>query len=297
MRAYDLAEIEIAYEIERLRAWRWKKTAEWMRRMSKNSIFSGNACHKRYTALMDGTAAIPCDVDDDPEQRKADMERFRQERENNREKEREQKEAEEAETQRIREEAAVRASQKAVKTAQKNQARILAEEARATERATKKTLRAQQANDNVRKKTELAAAKQKAKDAKEAERKFREEFALKNFKHITKDTPDPRRVLDIPDLKMLCRSRNINDYTRTKGDTAKKELLMRLQNADEGMSHNELAQSCKHHNIPNGGTKIQMAYQLALCVARTCDSFVPDENGAQHSEETEPDLEADGMGL
>ena len=41
MRAYDLAGIEVAYEIERLRAWRWKKTAEWMHRMNKGSTFSG----------------------------------------------------------------------------------------------------------------------------------------------------------------------------------------------------------------------------------------------------------------
>lgn len=243
---------------------------------------------------MDGTAVIPCDVDDNPEQRKADMEKFRQDREDQREKEREEKENKEAERQRIKEEAAIRSTQKAVKTAEKNRARIIGEEARATERATKKALRSQQAEDNLRKKQELAAAKKKMKNEKEAERKFREDFSLKNFKHVTKDTPDPRRVLDIPDLQKLCRERKLNDHTpRMKGLAAKKVLLKRLKIMDEATKHNDLVTQCRNLGIPTGGTKIQMAYQLALCAARNCDSYIEDEVDAGEIDMVEGAMEVD----
>ncbi|KAF1974758.1 hypothetical protein BU23DRAFT_90524 [Bimuria novae-zelandiae CBS 107.79] len=294
LRAYDLAEIEIAYEIERLRAWRFKKTAEWMRRLNKSSVFSGKACHKRYSAIMDGTAAIPCDVDNDPAQRKADMEQYRQDCEDKREKEREEKEAQDAERQRIKEEAAIRASQKALKSAEKARAKAIAAEARATQRATKKVLTSQQADENVRKQKKAAAANLAKKAAKDAERKFREEFAPKNFKHISKDTPDPRRVLDLQDLKKLCRARKINNDTPNKqGVAAKKELLKRLKDADEQLKSVQLINFCKYRNIPAGSTKIQMIYQLALCAARACDSYVEDEDEMDGGDEAEAEADMD----
>ncbi|KAL1610017.1 hypothetical protein SLS60_001682 [Paraconiothyrium brasiliense] len=298
LRAYDLASIEIAYEIERLRAWRFKKTAEWMRRMNKGSVFSGKACHARYSSLLDDTATIPCDVDDDPAQRRADMEVLRQQKEDEREAEREAKEAKEAERERIKNEAAVRQAKISEEKAEKSAQAKRAASARAATRATKQTFNQRQAEDHLKKKKAAAADKLAKKAASEAERKFREEFALKHFKHITEDTPDPRRVLDVVDLRKLCRARKINDHVMRKDGETKKVLLQRLRDADERLRVTDLRELVKARGIPHGGTKLQMKYQLALCVARSCESFVQDvqdDEGADGGDEAEGGLEVDVM--
>ncbi|KAJ4350130.1 uncharacterized protein N0V89_008751 [Didymosphaeria variabile] len=298
LRAYDLASIEIAYEIERLRAWRFKKTAEWMRRMNKVSVFSGKACHARYSSLLDGTATIPCDVDDDPAQRRAAMEVLRQQKEDEREAEREAKEAEEAERERIKDEAAVRQAKILEEKAEKRAQDTRAASARATTRATKQTFNQRQAEDHLKKKKAAAADKLAKKAATEAERKFREEFALKHFKHVTEDTPDPRRVLDVVDLRNLCRARKINDHVMKKDGETKKVLLQRLRDADERLRVAELRELVKARGIPHGGTKVQMKYQLALCAARSCESFVQDgqdDEGADGGDEAEGGMEVDLM--
>lgn len=220
------------------------------------------------------------------------MEKLRQDLEEKREKENEEKEAKENERQRLKEEAAIENSQKAVNRAEKKRSRFLQQEIRATKRATNSTLRSQQAEDTLLKKREIAAARQKTKEDKEAERKHREEFAVKNFKHITKDTPDPRGMLDLLDLQKLCRDRNISDYKpHKKGLDNKKVLLMRLRNADQALKHCRLVAMCQENKIPTGGNKVQMIHQLALCAARGCDSYVGDDARDDGDDEADDDEE------
>jgi len=48
-----------------------------MRRLNKDALFSALACRERYNAIIEGTARIPTEVDDDPDARRAEMENFR----------------------------------------------------------------------------------------------------------------------------------------------------------------------------------------------------------------------------
>ncbi|KAL5427399.1 hypothetical protein PMIN04_001413 [Paraphaeosphaeria minitans] len=292
LRAYDLASIEIAYEIERLRAWRFKKTAEWMRRMNKASLFSGKACHARYAALLDGTATIPCDDDDDPAARHAAMAAFRAEKDAERDAERDAQEAAAAEQERIKLEAATRQATLNLEKAKKQAAKKKASNARATQRATKKTFEARQAEDHLRKKE--FAVQEKAKKRLDAEKSFklRRDFALRNFRNVTGETPDPRRVLDLADMRKLCRARKMNDYVGGKEGDAKTVLLKRLQDADEALRATKLREMVREKGIPSGGNKVQMAYQLALLAARECDSYVA--NG-EEEEAVDGGDEGEGM--
>lgn len=259
-----------------------------MRRLNKDVNFSGKACHARYASLLDGTATIPSDLDADPAARHAEMAALRQQREDAREAEREAQEAREADLQRIKDEAAARQAQVNMEKAEKRMKASQDAGARATLRATKKNLQQQQAEEHLRKKQRTATEKLAKQAAGEATRKFREDFALRHFKHVNDSTPDPRRVLDVGDLRMLCRARKINDYTLNKGREAKCVLLERLRDADDALSARQLADLVKARNIPAGGNKTQMKYQLALCAARSCDSFMGEKQGG------EGEMEVDG---
>jgi hypothetical protein len=279
-----------------LRAWRFKKTAEWMRRMNKDFVFSGKACHARYASLLDGTATIPCDVDDNPAARHAEMEAFRRAKEAERDAARDAEEARSAEAERIKIEAAARQAQFNLERAEKRAAAKQAQGARATKRATKKTLEQRQAEDHVKKTKAVAAEKAAKRAATEVEIKFKQDFALKHFRHVTEATLDPRRVLDVRDLRILCRARNINDHVAKKEGAANKVLLNRLREADEALNVPQLRDMVKAHGIPGGGNKVQMIYQLALFAARSCDSFMQggeDEEEANGGDDAER-MEVDG---
>ncbi|KAJ4305517.1 hypothetical protein N0V90_001048 [Kalmusia sp. IMI 367209] len=279
LRAYDLADIEIAYEIERLRAWRFKKAAEWMRRINKESVFSAKACHERYSALLDGTAAIPCDQDDNPDARHAAMAQFRDEREATREQKQAEKDHKEAEIQRIKEEAQARQAKKAAETATKRAIEANEKANRSMQRAAAAQLKYQQAEENKKKKAETAAAKEAKKAASAREKKFKEDFKLSNFKHVTESTPDPRAGLALTDLRRLCAARKLDIMGRNDA------LLQRLRDADDMLKSRQLIDMCKAKGVPTGGTKIQMKYQLALAAAHECASYSPDDDEMEESEE------------
>lgn len=287
LRAYDIASIEIAYEIERLRAWRFRKTADWMRRMDKTSLFSGKACHARYSALLDGTATIPCDVDDDPAARQAAMASFRATKEASRDAAREADDAQATQKERIRLEAATRQAALSLEKAAKQVAKSQAANARATERATKKTLQARNAEEHLRKK-EVAAREKAEKQARAEEAfKLRQDFALSHFRDVDEQTPDPRRVLDVADLCTLCRARGLNDHVSRREGEAKGVLLGRLRDADWSLRVPALREMVKVKGLPTGGNKAQMVHQLALFAARGCASWVEGDDG-------EMEVEADG---
>lgn len=245
--------------------------------MNKASVFSGRACHARYAALLDGTATIPCDIDDDPAARHVAMEAFRREKEAERDAERDAKEVAAAEQERIKLEAAARQAQINLEKATRQAKKKAADNARATQRATKKTLEARQADDHLRKKTAAAKDKADRKAASEADTKLRANFALKHFRHVTEDTPDPRRVLNVADLRKLCRARRINDHVGRKQGDGKTVLIRRLREADENIRITQLREMVRERGIPAGGSKLQMVYQLALFAARACDSYAQDD--------------------
>jgi hypothetical protein len=47
-----------------------------MRRINKDSMLFANACRTRYAQLISGTAHIPCGIDDDPDARYAELEKW-----------------------------------------------------------------------------------------------------------------------------------------------------------------------------------------------------------------------------
>ncbi|PSN66929.1 hypothetical protein BS50DRAFT_667069 [Corynespora cassiicola Philippines] len=75
MKAYQLADLEIRYEIERARATRFKKVATFLHRISPegSTPFSAQACRDRYLSLVAGTAIIPASQCDDPSARAAEQ--------------------------------------------------------------------------------------------------------------------------------------------------------------------------------------------------------------------------------
>lgn len=215
MQAHALADIEISYEIERIRAWRFRKVSDYMRRLDKNVLFSATACRERYCALMEGTASIPSEMDDDPESRRASMEAYRKSREQIRNKEQEERDAKEVAEEQAKEEARIRNAQKAEEIANKRVARATEKAQRALTRAAKAQLRAQQSLENQiakaqrntqikKQKTENAAKKAKGTHAPDH--------------NITVDMSDPRDYLSLHDLGSLCIDRGIQVFERASGN-------------------------------------------------------------------------------
>ncbi|KAF2687213.1 hypothetical protein K458DRAFT_429165 [Lentithecium fluviatile CBS 122367] len=268
MRAYDLADIEIRYEIERICAWRFKKVSEYMRRLDKSAMFGANACRERYTAMIDGTAVIPTDQDDDPDARRLEMEMFRQKREVERAVEQAEKDKKEAQQQRIKDEARSRQAKKAAETAVRRDKMRQEKANRAVKRAAQASIRAQKSSAHKKKKAERHAAIRAEKDAEEAE-KLRKKVRTEalNPKNFMADSPDPRADLSFDDLQMLCADR---DLSKKGGKT---EILRRLIAADEALKTTELKALLRSKGISLGGNNTQMRLQLALANAMGCPSY------------------------
>jgi hypothetical protein len=286
MQAYALADIEINYEIERIRAWRFRKVSEYMRRLNKDALFSANACRERYNALQDGTALIPTDMDDDPNRRRLELETYRETREQARNKEQEAKDRKEALERKAKDEARTANAQKAEVVSKKlakieeDKAKRLMDRAaaaqvrsqRASENATAKQLR----NEQIRKQKQAAEKKSKGKTAKKAPvANPNDSLTQADSKDITTDTPDPRRLLSMQGLSNMCADRGLETSGKDKD-----ELLAELQDADSEWSATELKKMCRAKGLNANGTKLQMRYHLALAAAQLCGSYVVDQKGA-----------------
>lgn len=282
MRAYDLADIEIRSEIERLRAWRFRKVAEHMRRLSKDTMFSANACRDRYVSLIDGTAVIPIDEDDDPVARRAEMEHRYAELEAKEEAEIKAKMEKEAEELRSKAEAEARHAQWAADTAARRSAAEQAKAVRDENRAAKAKVRKQRSleKENKKRERELASQAKKTAAAAEKQRKERENELRKAYgrtalKDLRPDFPDPRARVSIVDLQKLCMDRSIVIEGKSK-----EELVKSLRTNDDQIKTKDLKQMIKEKGLPLGGTKVQMIYQLALAAARSCASFQEEDAAA-----------------
>ncbi|KAF1959573.1 hypothetical protein CC80DRAFT_305636 [Byssothecium circinans] len=282
MRAYDLADIEIRYEMERLRAWRFRKVSDVMRRLNKNAVFSAAACSDRYISLIDGTAKIPSDQDDDPMARRAEMDAFIMQREEERDAERAAKENKEAEQQRVKEEAKMRQAEKSARTAAKRDREQQEKTNRSVLRATQNTLRKQQAAENARKKEERRV-RIEADNARKSRNKkrtdsYRKTYGVAALHHVNKDTPDPRRQIPFEDLQRLCAERGLD----VEGE--EEELLDALREADAQLSSSQLKVTVKDKGMTPATSKMLLRYQLALWEARIAmgdDSEFEDEDGGR----------------
>lgn len=281
--AYALADIEISYEIERIRAWRFRKVSEYMRRLHKDSLFSANACRVRYGQLTSGKARIPCAVDDDPEARREGREAFCMSREAAREKEAAEKETQEALEKRIKDAVKIKHAQRAEEIASKRAAEETEKAQRAMQRAAQAQLRQQKAAENQKAKTQRnAQIKNAAVPAKKRGNKPRTDVdAPTQFSPQTKDdsdTVDPRSYLSMADLATLCANRGLP----TAG--TKRQLVESLADADMEWTHDQLRKMCKAKGLNAGGSKVVMRYQLALKAAQMCPSF---EAGMKAAEEAQ----------
>jgi hypothetical protein len=270
MQAYDLADIEIRYEMERLRAWRFKKVSEHIRRLNKEALFSAKACRDRYAALVNGTAIIPTDQDDNPDARRLEMETYRQEREAARAAEPAKKEKKEAEQQRIKDETRARGVKKAAETAARRNKMAQEKADRAVKRAAQASVRAQRALENDKKKAGQHASYQKKEDGKNKERSRARAKAcsLATIKDVIDGSSDPRANLSFTDLQKLCKDRKLSTEARRKT-----ELLSHLMDADQQLTSVQLKSLIQRKGIGLGGTESRMRYQLAVAAAFDCPSY------------------------
>ena len=119
-----------------------------MRRLNKNALFSATACRERYSALIEGTARIPTELDDNPEMRRAEMRAYRAAREKARRKEEVERILKEATEAKLKDEIKSRKAQKAEESANKRAQREAEKVQRARERAEKAKIRTERAKAN-----------------------------------------------------------------------------------------------------------------------------------------------------
>jgi hypothetical protein len=254
-----------------------------MRRINKDSLFSANACRTRYSQLMSGTARIPCEIDDDPAARHAELAEFRLSREAARDKEADEQETQEALEKRVKDAAKIKNAQKAEEIANKRATIEQGKANRALQRAAAAQLRMQKAAEIQKAKVERNAQIKKAASAskKSAPKKqptahtsagpskppTRNAAAAAKIKQEPEPV-DPRSYLNTLDLISMCADRGL-----TAKNTTKKELLATLNDADMEYSHDDLRRMCKAKGITPGGTKTVMRYQLAMKSAQMSGSY------------------------
>jgi hypothetical protein len=309
IQAYALANIEVNYEIERVRAWRFRKVAEYMRRLKKDALFSANACRERYSALIEGTARIPSEVADDPEASRAELVALRKEREKARLEEEAKKSTQASLRRRRKDEAAARAAQRAEEAADKRAAKEAEKADRARKRAEKAEAKAQSAlriqkekqerHSRVKKQATMvvnedeAVTREAEPPAEKPKAPIKTTLILASNSTLPKKpalpfsskTPDPRSFLSLPDLRRLCAARGF----RVSGKT-KKTLLSDIQNEESKWKLSHLKAMCKSKGLAATGTKPLLRHRLALSNA---NEFVLSDS---ETEATQVDSEGEGDG-
>ncbi|KAI1558325.1 hypothetical protein PtrSN002B_000551 [Pyrenophora tritici-repentis] len=279
IQAYALADIEISYEMERIRAWRFRKVSEYMRRLNAEALFSAKACRERYNSLISGNARIPTEDDDDPDARRTEIETYRINREHLRNEEKIAKEAKEAAEAKAKNITKARNAQKAEEIANSRAQKEEEKAERAMARAASARMRANRAAENSLAKTQRNAQIKKQKQGQEE--KKHSTFTVPCAKDTTKDTPDPRTYLSVDDLIHLCNDRGL-DLPRHQ---SVKNLVEALRDADDEYSQKDLQKMCKSKHMTSNVNKTTMKYQLALAAAKGCASFEAGVAAAGRGEE------------
>jgi len=283
MQAHALADIEINYEVERVRAWRFRKVSEYMRRLNKDALFSATACRERYNVLQSGTALIPTEVDDDPDTRRAELETFRETREQARNTEQALKDLKDTTDRKQKNESKTKNAEKAVEIANKRAQKENEKAQRAMSRAAAAQVRAQRATEHATARSQRNKQLKGQKNVPESKFKTRTSIKKKtvtfdanpndtltqlNTRSITVDTPDPRGALSLSDLGKMCADRGLDIAGKLK-----EELITELQDADSEWSVNDLKKMCRVKGLNANGSKLQMRYHLALAAAQLMPSF------------------------
>jgi len=301
IQAYALADIEVNYEMERVRAWRFRKVSEYMRRLNGDSLFSATACRERYNALVSGNARIPIEEDDDPDTRRSEMEAYRTSREQIRIKEKAEKEAKEADEEKAKQAAKSSNAQKAEELANLRAIKEAEKAERAMARAASAQMRANRAIENSLAKTQRNSDLKKRKQAAEETKNLATAttkttltnkpvaFNLPAAKDATEDTPDPRSYLSVDDLVHMCEDRGL-DLPRQKN---METLVEALRDADDEFSQKDLQKMCRAKKLNANVSKLTMKYQLALSAAQSCASFQARAVAAAGGKEGEEMVDAD----
>jgi hypothetical protein len=243
-----------------------------MRRLDKEALFSALACRERYNAIIEGTARIPTEVDDDPDARRAEMENFRMTREKTRNEEKAKQDALEAAEAKAKNETRFRNAQKAEDIANKRANKESEKAHRAMTRAAQAQIRATRAIENVNAKSQRNAQLKNQKKVRETKKPVANKNApltLANVKKVPSETPDPRSYLLVSDLKKICEERGL-DLPRKKN---KASFVQALIDADDEYSQNDLKKMCRAKGLNANGSKLQMKHELALAEARTYGSY------------------------
>ncbi|KAH7401051.1 hypothetical protein DE146DRAFT_718122 [Phaeosphaeria sp. MPI-PUGE-AT-0046c] len=275
MQAHALADIEINYEVERIRAWRFRKVSEYMRRLNKDALFSTTACRERYNTLIEGTARIPTDMDDDPDTRRFELETYRQTREDARNKEQSENKIKYAKERNEKGAARIRSAQKAAETAAKRQRREEEKVQRAMQRAASAQVRYTRAAENAAaksKRNEQIQKERKSKEKEIAEGEGKSKEAAASFTATTANNMaerrDPRSYINLTELTLMSGKRGLPGLGRSKD-----QLISGLQDADDEYTHADLKKMCQAKGLETSGDIVQLKYELALNAAKACSSF------------------------
>lgn len=287
IQAHALADIEMSYEIERIRTWRFKKVAEYMRRLDKDALFSEKACRERYTELKSGSAVIPTDLDDDPDTRRADMESYRVSREAIRNQEKAAKDLKDLEERQSKDEKSSTSAAKADEVARKRAQTAIEKSQRAAQRAIAAQLRAERAAENLTAKAQRHAQVEKQKQStkkKIEQRKTTSSAASSPAKTPTpgvqdNSVADPRRHLSLQAISSMCADRGVETDGKDKG-----QLLSGLQDADEEWTVDDMKKMLRLKNLQVTGTKTVLRHRLALAAAQACPSYRPGSRQVEDDE-------------
>ncbi|OCL03743.1 hypothetical protein AOQ84DRAFT_302229 [Glonium stellatum] len=260
--AMNKAQNEISDEIEKLYATFFEGVAKNMRKEDAQVNFSAQACKNRWTALIDGTALIPTELDDDPERRRKENEARKEMGERQKlQKEEELKQAEKFDRlARLAEaNAKLESASKQQKTANTRAKHLIEKAARAEQRTAKLLAKIKRAEENKLKKTQRAEQlKKKDPNATVAINTSNPLPVRPITQGVDEDTEDPRLVLDHEQLKKLCEDRSLSGEAKTK-----RELIIRLQTAGLAMSIEELKAKCRTQGLNTSGNKGVLRLQLA----------------------------------
>lgn len=311
MQAYELADIEINSEIERIRASRFCKVSDMMRKINNNCVFSDKACEARYQAIMEGTASMPTDTAEGHAlARYREMENFRKASRTAKAAELAEKEKQAEKERKIKEEARLRQAEKAEAVARARAERQQEKAQRAMKRAAQNQIKLQLAEENkAAKAAELQAAKQRKSDAAAAAAATaanegtintsttRKVDHLAVIMKVKPGIKDPRSYLNVEDLKALCAKRALST-----GGNSVQSFVERLRIADDSCNMLQLKAMCRERGLNTAGNKTQAKYQLALAEARGFASY--EQNMAKEKQEahrtarigtTNPDISGRGI--
>ncbi|KAF2000012.1 hypothetical protein P154DRAFT_206512 [Amniculicola lignicola CBS 123094] len=272
--AYARADIEVSYEIERARAWRWRKVSEFMRRLNKDAIFSETAVRERYTDLINGTASIPSELDDNPIARRMEIESYREQREVVREAERKQKEKDAADLKHVREETRMRQAIRFEESARAHEEKAQKQALKSVQRAAQYQMKAERAKQHAE--ARIRATEQARKDRADRLAAKKDEIHRQNpnaplsmdtlasvAENMAGAAEDPRVCLTMEQLKAICAQRGLTTDGRSS-----EEYLNRLQDADDLLTWNQLKSMCRLKGLNHSGTKPILKYQLAAAEAK-----------------------------